>query len=189
MLVLLVLSPVRPNAQPPISIGVLSYQPWAARGPDLMARVGITNRGFKTIRYNRVNFDPEAWVLAESAHGWTKKDTGPTTLLPLMHASLESGADTFAIVTLPYGTRRWQIGYTVQTDSLSQTVDSRLTSQWAKRLLHPILRFLADNGGRQEVRSAVFECPQNPQSGAPDAQRLNSKPIPVSEAAAPAAPP
>ena len=170
--------------RPPISIGILSYQPWAGTGPDLMVRVGITNRGFRSIRYTKFNFDGDAWVLTESESGWTKRDIGSTALLPPFDALLESGTDTFAIITLPGGTRRWQIGYTVRTASLRETVSSRISSQWARPIRPLILSLLSKKERWQEVRSAVLECPHNPQR-ANRGQPSSSEASPTSAAAAP----
>ena len=150
-----------------------------------MVRVGITNRGFRTIRYTRFNFDGDAWVRTESESGWTKRDLGPGALLPPFEALLESGADTLAFIALPGGTRRWQIGYTVRTASLRETVSSRITSQWARPIRPLILHFLSKKEGWQEVRSAVFECPHNPQGRANGGQPSSSEAIPTSAAAAP----
>ena len=167
LVALVLLSAPWPPARAPIGIGVLSYQPWAGTGlgPGLMVRVGITNRGFKTIKYDKLSFDGGAQVLMESESGWTQRDIGPFARVPFGSALLESGADTSACILLPEGTRRWQISYMVYRAGMRESVLSRIPPRWRSRVPSLFARLLSNKEGWQEVRSAVFECPHDPKAG------------------------
>jgi hypothetical protein len=149
--------------KPEISIGVLSYQPWADTGSALLVRVGITNVGHRIITYNKFNFDMEAKVRVESPSGWTTRDNEPLTGGPLLLGSLRPGSTTTACICLPEGTHRWQVQYTVQVGSLREAVFSRMPPQLGKYLRPLLERFLSNQGHLQYVQSGVFECPHNEQ--------------------------
>jgi hypothetical protein len=149
-----------PVTRPEISIGVLSYQPWAGTGPSLLVRVGITNVGHRIITYNKVNFDMDAKVRVESASGWTTRDNEPFAVGPLMQDSLRPGSATTAFICLPGGALRWQVQYTVDVGSLREAVSSRMPPQLGKYLRPLCYRFLSNKGHLQYVQSGVFECPQ-----------------------------
>jgi regulation of enolase protein 1 (concanavalin A-like superfamily) len=146
-----------------ISVGVLSYEPWGGTAPDLMVRVGITNTGFKAIRYNQGNFDGGGCLITESQRGWTNRGIGPGEGLPYLPALLASGSSTWAFLLLPEGTTRWQVRYGVRTASLRETVRWRIPATWrSSRLWLFFGRILSNREGRgEEVRSPVFECPHN----------------------------
>jgi len=169
----LILVSTNSAAKPPISIGVLSYEPWAEKGAPLEVRVGITNRGFKIVRYNRINFDGDARLRTESGNGWTERDFGSASLV--LPALLPSGADTSAGVMLPDGTLRWQIRYHVETASLAESVIARMPRKCLDRLRPLLVRLLPKKGRWQEVESAVFECPHNPQGRVNERQPLSSE--------------
>jgi hypothetical protein len=147
--------------RPVVSIGVLGYEPWGGKGPSLLVRVGITNTGNRTIRYNQFNFDGGAQVHAELPSGWTTQDNGSFALLPLLPKLLSPGSTATAFICLPEGTVRWQVGYTVRTASLSERVNWRIPPKWYRRL-HPLCeRYFSNKEQQQEVQSGVFECPHN----------------------------
>jgi hypothetical protein len=169
--------------RPAISIGVLAYEPWAGKGPSLLVRVGITNTGCRTITYNQINFDGDAWVRTESPSGWTTRDNGPFALLPLLPELLRPGSTTIVLIYLPEGTLRWQVGFKVRTASLSERVNRRIPAKWYRRL-HPLCeRYLSNKEQEQDVQSGVFECPHNQQHSADGSQPFRSVAIRASAAA------
>jgi hypothetical protein len=149
------LSAVRPAARPLISIGVLSSR-WG-KPPSFSVRVGITNTGSTTIRYNQMNFDANAWVRTKSRSGWATRDIGPLTGLPWMPALLRPGSNTYAIILLPPDTVRWQVGYRIRTASLRDRVTSRIPGKRLSRLRPLCERFLSSREGpEQQIRSGLF---------------------------------
>jgi hypothetical protein len=149
----------RPALKPAISIGVLEYRNWG-KGPSLSVRLGITNTGRITIRYNQLNFDGRAVLRTESHRGWTDRDIGPGAVFPWMTALLPRGSNTFAIIALPADTLRWQIKYPVRAACMRDRVMARIPRKWSGRLRPICGQFFSDKEGpEQMISSEVFELP------------------------------
>jgi hypothetical protein len=148
-----------PASKPDVTIGVRAYNHWGSESLDVC--LGITNTGHVAIRYNRCNFDSNAWVRTESENGWTNGDIGVIARVPSSQMLLCPGSNTFALLVLPPDTLRWQVGYRTRVASIRERVILRIPSK-LRGILDPICkRVLSDKGGSQwEIRSPVFECPQ-----------------------------
>jgi len=147
-----------PSARPTITIGVLSYTNYG--GPILSVRVGVTNVGRVTIRYNPIYFSKDAWVRTESTKGWRTNDIGPYADAPTQPLLLKPGSNTFAALLLPPGTLRWQVGYKIRAASLRERVTLNMPRAW-RGYLHPVLiHFLSSREGpEREIESPLFDAP------------------------------
>ena len=160
----------RHPARPVVSIGILSYTNWG-KSPSICARVGLTNTGRVTIKFNQMNYrvrieSPRGWSQEQPecylTSGWVSWDFGPFAVTTLMPALLKPGSNTSATILLPADTLRWQVGYKVRTASLRERVASRIPAKWQRRLYPICQRLLSDKPGpEQEVLSGLFECPRN----------------------------
>lgn len=150
----------RPAAKPAISIGVLSYKPWARTAPDFSVRLGITNTGRITIRYNQVNFSGHAVLRVESHKGWATRDIGPGAVFGVMSALLSPGSNTTAFILLPSNTRRWQITYQFRAACPRDRIMSKIPAKWRGRF-RPLCErlFSGREGPEQEIVSDMFELP------------------------------
>jgi hypothetical protein len=149
----------RPVSNPEIRIGLLAYGQWGEQ-LSLCARVGITNAGRATIRYNQFNFSDDAWVQAESKSGWARFEVGPLGVGPLSPGLLKPGSNAITIVSLPKDTLRWQVYYRFRAASWEERVASRVPFKW-QHMLHSLSeRFSSEREEREvEAHSAIFECP------------------------------
>ena len=158
---LIFLCAVSAAARPRVSITPVSYETAGDIAPYLRVRIAITNTGHIALTYNMVNFCDDAWLRTESARGWTNRDIQPALAIPALIAVLKPGGRDIRLISLPPGTLRWQVGYTIRAASLRQCTLASLHSRGYPSLYVLCNRFLPNREGpKQAAQSPVFEYPQ-----------------------------
>ncbi len=148
-----------PSPEPKLAMGTLNYGYW--NGPSVTVRLGITNVGQSSIRYNQINFG-EALVRTEMAYGWTTGNNAPISLAPGAPALLRPGSNTVALVVLDRDMLRWQIAYTIRRASRRDRVLDAFPVKW-RTYARPILGgiFSGKEGPEKRVQSDIFERPHH----------------------------